>query len=125
MEGKYSYHEKKPEIGKHDHVEFLLDDGSSLLYSDVRKFGTMVLTERGKELEHRSIAKLGPEINNSSEFNVEYLTNVVNKKKGMTKVIILDQEIICGAGNIYADEILFRAKVHPEKDISKLTKEQI
>jgi formamidopyrimidine-DNA glycosylase len=65
---------------------------------------------------------LGPEINNSSEFNVDYLTNVVNTKKGMTKVIILDQETICGAGNIYADEILFRAKVHPEKDISKLTK---
>lgn len=41
------------------------------------------------------------------------MTNVVNKKKGMTKVIILDQKVICGAGNIYADEILFRAKVHP------------
>ena len=73
----------------------------------------MVLTEKGKEREHNSIAKLGPEINNSSEFNVDYLTNVVNTRKGMTKVIILDQEIICGAGNIYADEILFRAKVHP------------
>jgi formamidopyrimidine-DNA glycosylase len=44
----------------------VLDDGTSLLYSDVRKFGTMVLTEKGKELEHKSIAKLGPEINNSS-----------------------------------------------------------
>ena len=53
------------------------------------------------------------------------MTQVVNKKKGMAKVVILDQDIICGAGNIYADEILFRAKVHPEKDISKLTKEQI
>lgn len=36
------------EIGKHDHVEFVLDDGSSLIYSDVRKFGTMVLVEKGK-----------------------------------------------------------------------------
>jgi formamidopyrimidine-DNA glycosylase len=45
-------------------VEFILDDGSSLLYSDVRKFGTMVLVDKGKEYEHKSIAKLGPEINN-------------------------------------------------------------
>ncbi len=44
---------------------------------------------------------------------MQYLTNVVKSKKGMTKVILLDQEIICGAGNIYADEILFRAAVHP------------
>lgn len=43
----------------------------------------------------------------------------------MAKVILLDQEIICGAGNIYADEILFRAGVHPEKDISKLSNDQI
>lgn len=50
MEGKYSYHPARPELGKHDHVEFVMSDGSSLLYSDVRKFGTMHLVEKGQEM---------------------------------------------------------------------------
>lgn len=47
MEGKYNYYPKRPDIGKHDHIEFLMSDGSSLVYADVRKFGTMCLVKKG------------------------------------------------------------------------------
>lgn len=60
MEGKYLHKEKgfKPE--KHDHIQFLLTDGTSLIYNDVRKFGTMHLVKKGEEMNHPSIRKLGP-----------------------------------------------------------------
>ena len=47
MEGKYHFFQTRPEIGKHDHVEFVMADGSALVYSDVRKFGTMDLVKKG------------------------------------------------------------------------------
>ena len=50
-------------MGKHDHIEFLMTDGSALLYSDVRKFGTMHLVEKGTEMQIKSLCKLGPEVN--------------------------------------------------------------
>ncbi len=51
----------------------------------------MVLVDKGKELEHKSISKLGPEINNDTEFDVQYMQALVNKKKGAIKAILLDQ----------------------------------
>ena len=63
MEGKYRYAPEKIELTKHDHVEFIMTDGSVLIFSDVRKFATMNLVKRGEEMNHVSISKLGPEAN--------------------------------------------------------------
>lgn len=64
MEGKYLLKEKKFSPEKHDHIQFLLTDGTSLIYNDVRKFGTMYLVKKREEMSHPSISKLGPEVNN-------------------------------------------------------------
>ena len=59
MEGKYNFYSSRPEIGKHDHIEFVMTDGSALVYSDVRKFGTMHLVKKGEEMYHKNLSKLG------------------------------------------------------------------
>jgi formamidopyrimidine-DNA glycosylase len=64
MEGKYIWYDKKYKPEKHEHIQFELSDGNNLVYSDVRKFGTMHLVQKGEELSHPSVSKLGPEINN-------------------------------------------------------------
>jgi formamidopyrimidine-DNA glycosylase len=60
MEGKYLLKEPSFVPEKHDHIQFLLTDGTSLIYNDVRKFGTMHLVKIGEEYDHPSISKLGP-----------------------------------------------------------------
>lgn len=64
MEGKYILYDKKFKPEKHDHIQFLLTDGTSLVYNDVRKFGTMYLVKKNEEMSHSSLKKLGPEANN-------------------------------------------------------------
>ena len=64
MEGKYFLEDKNFKPQKHDHIQFMMTDGTNLIYNDVRKFGTMYLVKKGEEYEHPSIAKLGPEVHN-------------------------------------------------------------
>jgi formamidopyrimidine-DNA glycosylase len=73
MEGKYIWYDNKFKKDTHDHIQFIFTDGNSLVYNDVRKFGTMHLVKKGEELTHPSISKLGPEVNDESTFTVEYL----------------------------------------------------
>lgn len=65
MEGKYIWYDKKYQKETHDHIQFLFTDGNSIVYNDVRKFGTMHLVKKGEEMNHPSISKLGPEVNNA------------------------------------------------------------
>jgi formamidopyrimidine-DNA glycosylase len=60
MEGKYIWYDKNYQKDKHDHIQFVFTDGNSLVYNDVRKFGTMYLVKKGEEFEHPSLKKLGP-----------------------------------------------------------------
>jgi len=102
-----------------------MTDGNSLVYNDVRKFGTMHLVNKGEELNHPSIKKLGPEVNNEDTFTEEYFEESTSKKIKNIKEVLLDQEVVCGIGNIYADEILFAAKVHPQVKCNELDTVQI
>jgi len=104
MEGKYFIKNHEEELNKHDHVVFTLDTGEELRYNDTRKFGKMHLVKKD-ELEKTPIIKLGLEPWDES-LTTEYLKNKLNKKKAI-KTLLLDQSIITGIGNIYADEILF------------------
>lgn len=93
-----------------------------LRYMDIRRFGFFALLEPGEKLS--GLEKLGPEPF-SSDFTVEYLGKCLLKRNVKIKTLLLDQSIVAGIGNIYADETLFRAGIHPERVGSSLTKEEI
>ena len=118
MEGKYYVMKNNEPIDKHTHVIFYLDDNTELRYHDVRKFGRMELIE--KDDDYRVFKDLGPEPF-SREFNLEYCKNYIYKLNKPLKALLLDQSFVAGFGNIYADEVAFMMRVHPETLACKLT----
>lgn len=122
MEGKYFIKEPTEELNKHDHVIFTLNNEEELRYNDTRKFGKMHLVKKD-ELDKTPIKKLGLEPWDEL-LTKEYLKSKLNKKKPI-KTLLLDQTIITGIGNIYADEILFLSKIHPETEGKNLTNKNL
>jgi formamidopyrimidine-DNA glycosylase len=104
----------------HTHVLFDLDDGRRLHYQDPRKFGRMWLAT-DPELVLR---KLGPEPL-SEEFSVEELARKLAGRKASIKALLLDQSLAAGVGNIYADEALFRAGIHPARPGGSLNSDEV
>lgn len=108
---------------KHTHVVFHLKSGKELRYLDVRKFGRMSLVPRGKEFQHKSLAKLGPEPT-KEDFSFEKMQAFLSRRTKAIKGVLLDQQVVVGVGNIYADEILYRAKIHPLTPAKQLTESE-
>ncbi len=119
MEGKYHLVKNSTPKDKHDHVEFSFSDGTSLRYNDVRKFGRMQLVITGTERKVTGLSKLGPEAL-SREFSSDYFIKALKKKKKNIKNTLLDQTVVSGLGNIYVDECLWQAKIHPESLAEKI-----
>jgi formamidopyrimidine-DNA glycosylase len=124
MEGRYGLYPSEEPYDKHTHVIFDFTDGTQLRYRDVRKFGTMHLYKKGDEFNNPPLIALGPEPF-SDEFTVEYLMDKLKKTGRKVKPALLDQNVLVGLGNIYVDEALFRAGIHPERIASSLTKPEI
>lgn len=124
MEGKYVLQRKGEPVDKHTHVVFAFSDDTELRYRDVRKFGTMHLVPTGLEFDRPPLSKLGPEPFDK-EFTVGYFTKALAKTSRKIKAVLLDQTVVSGLGNIYVDEALFRAKIHPERLARSLTKGEI
>ncbi|MBT2643926.1 DNA-formamidopyrimidine glycosylase [Bacillus sp. ISL-41] len=123
MEGKYGVFNADEPVEKHTHVIFHFTDGTELRYKDVRKFGTMHLYEKGKEFETQPLADLGPEPF-SDDFSVKWLSEKLKRTNRKIKPALLDQKILVGLGNIYVDEALFRAQIHPERIANSLTPDE-
>ena len=122
MEGKFFYGDDISIRDKHVHVEFLLCDGVKLKYEDVRKFGTFHLYEKDVQLEAiHAFAVLGPEPW-ADEFNVDHALSFFKGKKMPIKSMLLSQKVVAGLGNIYVDEVLFAANIHPMKKSGDLTR---
>lgn len=113
MEGRYGVYDSADPVEKHTHVIFHFTDGTELRYRDVRQFGTMDLLPSGEEFAGAPLHKLGLEPL-APEFTVEALGAKLKGKKTRLKTVLLNQEVVAGIGNIYVDETLFRAKLHPE-----------
>jgi len=122
MEGKYFIKAPFESLSKHDHVIFTLNEKEELRYNDTRKFGKMHLVKKD-ELALTPLSKLGLEPWDES-LNVKYLKDKLNKNKAI-KTLLLDQSIITGIGNIYADEILFLSNINPELTGNKLTNKNL
>lgn len=122
MEGKYGFGPVQDEVSRHCHVRFQSGD-YELTYSDTRKFGTMDIVDTMDVLSVRSIAKLGPEPFFEA-CTKEYLYGQLNRRKSAIKTVLLNQEVLCGIGNIYADEILFATRIHPETTSNFISKQK-
>lgn len=114
MEGKYFIKEHDEEINKHEHIIFTFEDGTDLRYHDTRKFGRMNLVLKDKLETVEGVHKQGIEPIDD-KLTKEYLYEKLTKSKLPMKTLLLDQTIISGLGNIYADEVLFGAKINPLK----------
>ncbi len=123
MEGKFFLKNSKEEILKHEHVVFSFLDGTDLRYHDTRKFGRMELILKEELATHPSILKQGFEPGDE-ELTVEYLLEKFKNKNIAIKTLLLDQSIISGLGNIYANEVLFASKINPFKKGKEITKKE-
>lgn len=112
MEGKFGVYDDQIPVNKHTHVIFSFTDGTSLQYNDVRKFGTMHLFKKGKALGALPMKQIGVDLYLDT-VDIESLYPKIKKSTRAIKNILLDQQLIAGLGNIYVDETLFQAKIHP------------
>ncbi|MGC6767460.1 DNA-formamidopyrimidine glycosylase [Enterococcus sp. LJL128] len=120
MEGKYEFHESAADtLIKHTHVRFLFTDGSELRYLDVRKFGRMVLVDKEQASQYKGILALGPEPL-PEVFHLKDFRRGLKKHHKAIKPLLLDQKLVTGLGNIYVDEALWEAKIHPEQPADSL-----
>jgi formamidopyrimidine-DNA glycosylase len=120
MTGMLSPHVVAEEHKKHTHVVMLLDDGRELRYVDPRRFGRMAYL--AGELLRKELLRFGadPLEVESAEF-----VNRISGRNSRIKALLLDQKVLRGVGNIYADESLWKAKIHPAKLGANLRAEQV
>ncbi|MEM7536379.1 MAG: DNA-formamidopyrimidine glycosylase [Chloroflexota bacterium] len=123
MTGKlqiYTAEASASELDKHTHVTFGLDNGRMLHYRDPRKFGRLWLVDDPESV----VYKLGPEPL-GDDFTVSDFAEQLGRRKASIKALLLNQSIVAGVGNIYADEALFMSKIHPERAGNSLTEAEI
>jgi formamidopyrimidine-DNA glycosylase len=120
MTGALLVKPKGCEPEKYVRVVFCLDDGSVIHFRDLRKFGKMWLVKDLDEV----VQKLGPEPL-KSDFTAATLAKIVADRQTPIKALLVDQALIAGIGNMYADEALYAARIHPLLPARSLTKEEI
>ncbi|MGA9531336.1 MAG: DNA-formamidopyrimidine glycosylase [Anaerolineales bacterium] len=120
MSGDLSMAPASTERGPYDHTVFELDDGWELRFSDARKFGKVFLVDDPQSI----LANLGPEPLDPS-FSPTVLTQRLQGRSRAIKPLLLEQSFIAGVGNIYADEALHRAGIHPLTPADQLDEERI
>jgi formamidopyrimidine-DNA glycosylase len=119
MTGHIAPHPGSQPCDKHTHACFLLDDGRELRYTDARRFGRMAYLS-GAALEEE-LHWLGAD---PLEVGAEEFVARMRMRRARVKALLLDQGVLRGVGNIYADESLWRAKIHPARLGARLTRKQ-
>lgn len=120
MTGKLLILPGDSEPQKHTHVWMQLDDGTTLHYNDPRKFGRIWLVPTVEPV----LSKLGPEPL-ADDFQIDVFAEKLKGRSAAIKALLLDQSIVAGVGNIYADEALFRAGIHPARHGGDLSPNEI
>jgi len=124
MTGQLTISSRELPINKHTHLIFTLSSGKELRFTDVRKFGLVYLVSSGMWEGIKGLFNLGFEPL-AEDFTYEVFAEIITNKQGKLKPFLLDQSKIAGIGNIYADEILFEAELHPQREMKTLTSEEI
>ena len=125
--GKYkrvkdSWQSNNNEMNKYIHLMFWLDNDLMLAFSDLRKFARIELWDEQKLSQAKIIQELGPD---ALELIFIQFEEILQKSRRKIKQVLMDQKLIAGIGNIYADEILFKTKIHPFRTTNTLTKQEI
>jgi formamidopyrimidine-DNA glycosylase len=108
--------------GKHDHLDLVLSSGMVLRLNDTRRFGAVLWQHKGEV--HPLLANLGPEPL-SDGFNLNQLMQAVAKRSSAIKLVLMDNHVVVGVGNIYANEALFKAGILPTKAAKDVTPQQL
>jgi formamidopyrimidine-DNA glycosylase len=124
MEGRYGVYGAEEPVELHTHVRFHFSDGTELRYKDVRQFGTMDLLPLGEEWKRAPLKDLGIEPLDEA-FTFPRFKAILKNRSTKVKPFLLNQSYIVGLGNIYVDESLFAAGIHPERAISSLKKSEL
>jgi formamidopyrimidine-DNA glycosylase len=120
MTGQLTVIPSSESIAAHTHGFFVLDDGRELRYTDVRRFGRMLLVPES------ALAKFTGQLGREPlEISAEDFCRQVGSRRARVKALLLDQRVLRGIGNIYADESLFRARLHPARIAENLSKKQL
>jgi len=123
MTGSFSYRRRGDITISHERARLVLDDGGELVYRDVRRFGTWQLLEP-RELEEYLSARVGPEPL-ASDFTPGLLAGRLAGRRTALKAALLDQRTLAGLGNIYVDEALWAAHLHPATAAGSLSQQTI
>ncbi len=111
MTGSLRIWRDPPPRRAHDHVDIVFDDGTTLRYRDPRRFGAMLWVAANVEA-HPLLAFLGPEPFDAA-FDAGYLGKTLRTRSSAIKLALMDNHVVTGVGNIYANEALFRAGIRP------------
>jgi len=111
-------------LPQHNHIYFILSNGCTLIYNDVRRFGFFKLFENIELKKIIFLKKLGPEPF-SNLFDVKYFQKFIENKKKNIKNLLMDQTFVSGLGNIYVNEALFLSKIHPLRQCNNLERKSI
>ncbi|PMH45989.1 DNA-formamidopyrimidine glycosylase [Vibrio sp. 10N.286.49.B3] len=109
------------EAGKHDHVDLKLTSGKILRYNDPRRFGAWLYSAPGES--HKVLNNCGPEPL-TDEFNADDIAHKAKNKRVAVKSFIMDNKVVVGVGNIYANESLFSAHIHPLRPAGEVTEKE-
>jgi len=120
MTGSLRVHASAPPRRPHDHADIVLDDGTTLRYHDPRRFGAILWLE-GDGSAHPLMRILGPEPFDVA-FDAESLWRATRGRKVAIKLALMDNRLVVGVGNIYANEALFRAGIRPTTPVGRLTR---
>lgn len=122
MTGKMIWHSGLPQIDKFTRTIFYFTNDTSLQFNDTRALGTLIYLNCGEE--YPSLKKLGIEPL-GDEWDLATLKSICQKSQLTMKDLLMDQTKIAGIGNIYANEILFRSGIHPQRRANTLSDEEI
>lgn len=121
MEGKYNIEDPSRPVSKHEHIVFRFTDGTELRYHDTRKFGRLVLADKEQYRHNPPLSKLGPEPWDAVPADIY---QKIHNSSMPVKALLLDQSIMTGIGNIYANEICFRLKINPKTPGNRISKKR-
>ena len=105
--------------GKHDHFDLVLENGQALRLTDPRRFGA-VIWQPGEPARHKLLQDLGPEPFDAA-FDAKWLHARTRGRSAPIKNVLMDSHIVCGVGNIYANESLFRAGIRPSRAAGRIS----
>ncbi|KFZ31105.1 formamidopyrimidine-DNA glycosylase [Pseudidiomarina salinarum] len=108
-------------VVKHDHIDLVLDSGQVLRFNDPRRFGCWLYSAEDPQQAHPLLAELGPEPLTDG-FDSDYLFNASRGRQQAVKTFLMDNHVVVGVGNIYANEALFKAGINPKRAAGKVSK---